>query len=436
VAFADAETTFDHSRARFALTGAHQQTACVTCHTNASSGQFRGVAFESCASCHTSPHRAALAPACTNCHTTATWTTRSVVHARTRFPLVGAHARVACERCHVSGDFARPIAFARCSSCHVNVHRDSITEECSSCHNETSFHVPGPTGAAATFDHQRRTGFALDGRHAALTCQQCHKTVSDATVPLARKVVDYSGASTACTSCHADEHKGEYGLTCQTCHRTTTFDVTGFAHTGRAEFYGGEHAALACVRCHVPEGRMRPTRVGAAIVSSSATPPTECRSCHGDIHLGQLSTTCQTCHDVAGAGFAAVSFSHTRTAFPLTGRHVEIQCMKCHETVTTRFPAGHGTAARYSPLPGSCVTCHADPHLGQMSGSCETCHGTATFTLPAYTHQGLDDFFRGFHGQYPCESCHRRETGVFPAGTGTTVRYRVGRTCAACHPGF
>ena len=63
VAFKDADTTFDHNKARFQLTGAHQQVTCVKCHTTAAAGQFRGVAFESCASCHTSPHRTTLAPA-------------------------------------------------------------------------------------------------------------------------------------------------------------------------------------------------------------------------------------------------------------------------------------------------------------------------------------------------------------------------------------
>lgn len=29
--------------------------------------------------------------------------------------------------------------------------------------------------------------------------------------------------------------------------------------------------------------------------------------------------------------------------------------------------------------------------------------------------------------------CHKKETGTFPAGAGTAIRFRVGTTCVACH---
>ena len=67
---------------------------------------------------------------------------------------------------------------------------------------------------------------------------------------------------------------------------------------------------------------------------------------------------------------------------------------------------------------------------------CETCHGTATFTMPGFVHKGMDDFFGGSHGKLACQACHTRQTGAFPAGQGTVVRYRIERTCASCHTGF
>jgi hypothetical protein len=66
--------------------------------------------------------------------------------------------------------------------------------------------------------------------------------------------------------------------------------------------------------------------------------------------------------------------------------------------------------------------------------ACPVCHTTSSFKLLAYNHRGLDDFFGGFHGRLPCASCHKTETGQFPAGRGTAVRLKLGRTCAACHP--
>ena len=58
---------FNHTRAAFQLTGAHQRVACEKCHT---AGVFRGLRFDTCSSCHKAPHRNELGPSCTSCHTT------------------------------------------------------------------------------------------------------------------------------------------------------------------------------------------------------------------------------------------------------------------------------------------------------------------------------------------------------------------------------
>lgn len=436
VAFKTAATSFDHQRTRYPLTGSHKEVKCVKCHKTGQ--EFRGLAFEICTSCHVTPHRTTLGPTCTTCHSTDSWTTNTVTHDKTRFPLLGAHAKVTCEKCHVSGDMAKAIRFDECSACHVNVHKDSIKDDCRTCHTETSFHVAGPSGAASKFDHTARTGYTLEGKHAAVECRKCHTNVSADAVPLARKSVDYSGASTKCVSCHKDEHKGEFGLLCQACHRPATWDVKGFKHPRNPEFYLGLHTDVLCVKCHVPQEQMKPTRVAAAVVSFSSTSPSmECRTCHSDVHFGQISTKCETCHTVAGVKFAATAFSHANTKFPLTGKHgAPLECVKCHKSETAQFPAGRGTATRFAPLASTCRTCHEDPHLGQTSSDCETCHSTTTFTMSSYTHQGMEELFGGFHGRLICQSCHKKETGVFPAKSGTAVRYRVGRTCADCHKGF
>jgi hypothetical protein len=146
---------------------------------------------------------------------------------------------------------------------------------------------------------------------------------------------------------------------------------------------------------------------------------------------------CDQCHNVAGAKFAAVSFSHDNAKFPLTGKHTDVECAMCHRTETRAFPSGTGTAmVLHPPGVGDCRACHKDPHLGQVSMQCETCHGTATFAVTSFVHQGMDDFFGGVHGRYECAACHKKETGAFPAGQGTAVRFRVGRTCQDCHKGF
>ena len=425
VPFKQARGQFDHRRASFALTGAHKAVACEKCHVG---GVFRGLAFDSCAACHKTPHRSVLGPSCTTCHVTDQWKTRLLDHARTRFALVGQHAHVTCERCHTTGP-TKPLAFERCSSCHVNVHRDSVKDDCRACHTETTFR-------GGKFDHTARTSFALVGRHEGLACRKCHTSVSGQDVPLPAKVADFGGLTADCVSCHKDQHKGEYGRACDACHKTMTFKAGGFVHPRAPEFYGGRHAGIACVKCHVRPS-LQPARSASAVVPTRAAPPAmTCGTCHADVHLGQVDSACERCHSIEAARFAAARFSHQAAAFRLTGRHASLECVKCHPTQTAAFPTGSGTAKRLKPLSSECRACHADPHLGQVNLKCATCHLTSSFAVPTYEHRALDTIFGvGGHASLPCRSCHKRETAQFPSGRGTAMRFTgLGKTCLECHP--
>lgn len=415
--FAAARSTFDHAKARFPLTGAHQSVKCESCHKTT---VFRPTAFSTCSSCHADPHENKFRAACSTCHTPERWTTRSVEHARTGFPLNGAHARVACASCHVSGRMTTPVRHDTCSTCHTDVHRGSVKGDCKTCHTETSF-KPAP------FDHLARTGLALDGKHIGVACAKCHTTASADSVPLAQRVVDFSGADRRCVTCHrsVDPHKGDFGQACDSCHKTATFDVKAFTHAGLPDFYDGAHRPVSCDKCHVPP--RRPTATGPDY------PTTACSLCHRDVHFGQVGAACESCHRVDSAAFKAVAFSHGRAAFPLTGKHAEIECAKCHKTEARAFPAGDGSAMVLKPIDTQCRACHQDVHLGQLNRDCQSCHTTTAFKIAAFAHKGLEDFFAGFHGKYGCDACHKPALADFPRGRGVATRYLVGRACLNCH---
>ncbi len=431
LAFKRTRERFDHARARFAITGAHQRVACEKCHKE---NVFRGLRFDECSSCHESPHRKALWPSCRTCHTTERWAAvAGFDHAKTAFPLAGAHRTVACASCHVSG-VKTPLRFDRCSSCHANVHRESIKDDCRECHTEDSFRK-------ARFDHRAKTGFPLDAKHAPLACRQCHTRLPGADVVRTSKtVLDFGGASPACVSCHKDQHAGKLGLACDACHRPTTFKIAGFSHPRKPEFFGGRHQGLACERCHVrasasPSGPSEASAARSAKPKPTPPPSPDCATCHADVHLGQVGTACERCHTVDAPRFAPAGFSHETAAFALTGKHRTTPCAKCHARETAAFPSGTGTAVRLRPLQSGCGSCHKDPHLGQVDAGCNRCHTPESFTVTSFTHTGLDYVFSvANHNRLPCAKCHQRETGVFPAGRGTTIRLKVARTCVGCHP--
>ena len=428
-AFKDAARTFDHAKSAFPLTGKHQAVECAKCHK---SKLFKDVAFASCTSCHKTPHAPTFSTACTSCHTTAAWRSVKVDHARTRFPLVGAHQRVECVKCHVRPATQVKPKSATCSDCHTDPHKGQFKAQgCDTCHDNTSFK------RARGFDHAKQTAFALTGKHAAVECAKCHKSAAPSNVPLSKRTVDFRGASKACASCHSDPHRGELGTTCETCHGTSDFLVTSFTHPKRPEFYTAGHAAVACLKCHAGTRATTPTmpaRTGAPVAGARFKGlPTTCVSCHTDVHLGQVGTTCEKCHGIDSVKFAPSTFSHDTSAFALTGKHRDVECAKCHKVEKAAFPGGMGEARRLTGLPKDCVSCHADVHLGQLKAPCQTCHTTSSFAVKTFTHKGLEHLFVGAHAKLECVQCHKKSDRVFPSGRGVAVTFKTGTECSSCH---
>jgi hypothetical protein len=419
---------FDHARTAFPLVGLHQAVACERCHTaDPATGRRRlaGVAAAGCRSCHADAHAGRLGSSCATCHTPAGWQAASGTfdHARTAFPLTGEHRRVGCESCHRGRNGVsrlRGIPFQTCASCHADPHAGTLGTVCASCHTTASFRA-----ARASFDHAR-TGYPLEGRHAAVRCASCHLPGAPKRPPHAR-----------CADCHADRHAGQLSrhegdAACERCH-----DVSGFAaprftavqHAQTAFPLTGAHRAFACTECHreVPVDALRK----AGLATSGAGGRTEqfrfastaCVACHPDPHGGTTAraakgTDCRACHETAA--WSAVRFDHAVTGFPLAGSHARVACVSCHR------------ALRFAPRPAACAGCHEDPHQGQFARNgttaCERCHGPTRFAEPrGFDHDHETRFpLGGAHRQVSCVACHTLQAGV--------RRYRgVPLTCSGCH---
>lgn len=479
------QRAFDHARVTgFALDGKHATVArqCAACHKTRS---FL-TASASCQSCHTDVHKGTLGSACSSCHTT-TVAFKDVTsggrfdHARTAFPLTGAHNSVSCVSCHANGQF-KGVSFASCVSCHKSPHQPSFGTTCATCHtterwrttkvdhSRTAFplrgrhasvacvschkqsamdvkprsdtcaacHVDVHRGAFkqdckschsengfsnAPFDHTR-TAFPLIGKHATLACAACHKPTAVATTRTAARVTDFRGLKISCVSCHTDVHQGELGATCESCHSPASFTVSGYKHARFPDFFAGQHASVTCGQCHVaPDRPPAPAARPAVLNVRFKLSTTSCASCHKDVHLGQLGRECQSCHSIQVAKFGLADFSHARTMFPLTGKHATVACSACHQPVTGIFPAGTGTAVRLKGVAVECRACHQDPHKGQLEQECQSCHVTDTFKVSDFKHRNpkLAGFFVGRHVAAACASCHKQGLG------------RVDARCTTCH---
>lgn len=127
---------------------------------------------------------------------------------------------------------------------------------------------------------------------------------------------------------------------------------------------------------------------------------------------------CSACHDTVGwrskgGSGAAPGFDHATTGFPLTGQHVRVSCVSCHESSRA--------------IKRACISCHEDTHRGRLAASCDQCHVPAGWkvTRPLDIHRFTRFPLTGMHVLADCTECHRRASEHQFAGTPVD--------CFACH---
>ena len=150
-----------------------------------------------------------------------------------------------------------------------------------------------------------------------------------------------------------------------------------------------------------------------------------CTSCHKDPHQNKFGQNCRQCHNEES--FLSVKnakgFDHSKTAFKLEDKHLQVDCNKCHKTKVTD-PLKHDR----------CTDCHKDYHSGQFCKKtdhhldCSQCHSTKGFTQFSYTveqHNQAVFELKGSHGAVPCTDCHRKQEKW-------SFR-QIGINCKDCH---
>jgi hypothetical protein len=448
---------FSHDRTDWPLAGAHRRVACQRCHPP-SRGDYRRryaeLAFGRCRDCHEDVHGRTFASVaegerCESCHTVEAFvpaTYGRAEHARAAFPLDGAHRAVPCARCH-RPEGARAVHLAlpahACKDCHEDVHRGTFDARmgprgCATCHGTTSW-------KGTDFDHAT-TRFPLTGRHAEVACTACHGT------PEGGAHARFTGLDRRCEACHPDAHFGQFAITstetraadatgagaadgegaraarrakgCGDCHGTATFRLPAPDHAALAGWpLEGAHATVPCARCHVPVALP-----GGGETRLYRPLDPDCAACHADPHnaAGGLGAfACADCHQPAGWSQlrGGTAFDHERTGFPLTGRHRQVACERCHGG--TARPAGRAAAPPDDLR--ECADCHRDPHQGRQGAACDACHTTRDWSLSPQlrAHDGTRFPLVGAHRTADCVACH---AGQEPE------RYRqTPRACFACH---
>lgn len=416
---------FDHAGQSngFELLGQHGQAPCTDCHLGNDGLRFNPADQNDCVACHRADYDTEHAGSgyplnCGRCHSVNGWSGADFEHAQAAggFVLVGRHAVLACDACHIPPDHeVRWTATDQndCIACHRPDYDTRHTGSgypltCNVCHDANDW-------THAVFDHvSGGNGFALIGAHAAAACGECHGAGNALLFP-------QPASSDDCIACHRPEFDANHGAsnlptTCRDCHSMDTFTGATFDHSTTTFPLEGAHATTDCTICHGP---------GGSLIVPRPAGPNDCVACHRPEydaeHAGSsFPTTCADCHTTST--FTGATFDHSTTAFPLQGAHQAALCTSCHDA----------SGALLFPPPSTstdCIACHQTDYDREHAATgypvtCLDCHDQTDFTNTTFDHdaQWFPIYSPKHAGQWnSCADCHP-----------TPATYAV-FTCLTCH---
>lgn len=311
----DSMTFERHERTGFSLHGAHSTVECSACHdpADAYATRYPDPAVpgyqrqrDSCEGCHEDVHGGQFAErfdGCVSCHQVNDFQPTKFSHQmhQDAFPLLGAHAGVACESCHSKDSDRQVRQFSgiaqSCQGCHTDPHRGQFSSEltsvggdCTTCHESGTHDFK-----IRDFDHAT-TGYPLTGAHASQSCENCHRVIEPARIGDLTDHRQYRGTSTDCASCHEDEHRGQFSeySGCDDCHVSTSrWAVIQFDHNRQSRFQlSGAHALLGCGHCH-PSESMPPALAPGGLELGGLEPG----GLESMIRYKPLQLECGQCHE-------------------------------------------------------------------------------------------------------------------------------------------
>lgn len=287
------ESSFSHDNTDFPLQGRHINLNCRSCHVTL---EFKK-AESTCLSCHSDVHQQTVGNDCARCHHSDSWIVEDVtrLHELVSFPLMGAHATVNCDECHLS---------------ETNLRFDPVNPDCISCHQSDYKNAKNPDHVAQAFPTDcslchRLTGndwtgggivhsfFPLEQGHNIKDCTICHKS------PV------YSDLSPDCINCHQTDYDNaktpdhrSFPTNCNICHSLAIgWMPANFPdHDNYFPIYSGNHKGewSKCSDCHTDENNY------------SVFSCTDCHEHNNESELAKdhrgvsgyafVSTACYGCH--------------------------------------------------------------------------------------------------------------------------------------------
>ncbi len=224
-----------------------------------------------------------------------------------------------------------------------------------------------------------------------------------------------------CAECHSDHHGRKFDM--------IRFDEDNFNHNLAGYELTGAHKKIECRQCHIPDfiedrelKKKKETYLGL---------DQDCISCHTDYHQKTLVNDCAKCH-TTDAFAPAEKFNHANTDFALLGKHIEVDCIQCHQKETRNGKEFQ----RFAGIEfNNCNSCHDDAHQNKLGTNCKSCHSETSFSalekLRNFNHNQTNFPLKGAHKRIVCADCHTMNATPL-----TVFQDRLGiptNACNTCH---
>ena len=395
-----------------------------------------------CADCHADIHRAQFGTNCAQCHTVLGWrvSVQLIQQHFNRFPLLGAHAVVECQQCHVNAAVGNYLGLStECSSCHLAdwqkttnpVHPAAgsafAAANCATCHTFD-------TWANANFDHSS-TGFLLTNGHANVACALCHinnnYNLTIAPTDCGNSQCHLTTWQATTNPVHPSSGTAFSAANCSLCHTTISWTTATFNHSATGFPLTNGHANVACNLCHINNNyslNIAPTDCGNSQCHLTTWQQTN-QPVHSSSGPAFAAANCATCHTTAG--WSAAAFDHSVTGFTLTGTHMSpspTPCASCHVNNNYTLNSGdcygcHQAAFQSTTTIGGSVPNHVTAGFPTTATACATCHPITTWAAGVFNHNATGFPLANAHASVACSLCHingNYALNIAPTACGTS----------------
>lgn len=203
-------------------------------------------------------------------------------------------------------------------------------------------------------------------------------------------------------------------------------NLEGLRNCTQCHAIGSKDFQAKCLECH----DLLKQRIDAGVGLHAQPEYASCQLCHSDHHGKEFNLI----HWSGGME----SFNHEATGYPLAGAHQKATCRDCHQAENMTQPEPLRTAGKdlnrtFLGLTQDCLSCHQDPHEGQLDRDCLSCHAMDSWQpAPKFEHDNASFKLLGAHAKVDCDDCHQ------PAVTLSSQVLRSFKpvehdSCTSCH---